>query len=70
MNKVTLLERRCWSNEQYSRRECLEISGIPESTDQSNLEEKVVKLFKKIDVTVKSNNFEACHWLKPKNDDE
>ena len=34
-NKLTkqliLAERKCWANEQYSRRECLEISGIPKS---------------------------------------
>ena len=34
-NKLTkqliLAERKCWANEQYSRPECLEISGIPKS---------------------------------------
>ena len=34
-NKLTkqliLAERKCWANEQYSHRECLEISGIPKS---------------------------------------
>ena len=34
-NKLTkqliLAERKCWANEQYSRRECLEMSGIPKS---------------------------------------
>ena len=24
-NHITVLERKCWSNEQYSRRECLEM---------------------------------------------
>ena len=28
--QLILVERKCWANEQYSRRECLEI-GIPES---------------------------------------
>ena len=28
--QIIALERQCWSNEQYSRRECLEISGIPD----------------------------------------
>ena len=27
-NQLILDERQCWANEQYSRRECLEISGI------------------------------------------
>ena len=32
-NQIITLERQCWSNAQYSRRETLEISGIPEDTD-------------------------------------
>ena len=27
-NRVVVLERKCWSNEQYFRHESLEISGI------------------------------------------
>ena len=27
--KVTSLKPQCWSNSQYSRRECLELTGIP-----------------------------------------
>ena len=30
-DKMKFLERQWWTNEQYSRRECLEISGVPES---------------------------------------
>ena len=28
-DKLVVLERKCHANEQYSRKECLEISGIP-----------------------------------------
>ena len=31
MERIMVAERKCLANEQYSRRECLEISGIPES---------------------------------------
>ena len=31
MERLVVTEQKCWANEQYSRRECLEISGIPES---------------------------------------
>ena len=44
-DKMKFLERQCWVNEQYSRRECLEISGIPESAAVKDLEGKVLKLF-------------------------
>ena len=30
-SQLTKVERKCWANEQYSRRECLEVSGIPNS---------------------------------------
>ena len=60
--KIVALERQCWSNEQYSRRECLEISGIPDNTE--NLEKTVLEVFSKIDVDIQPANIEACHWLK------
>ena len=31
MERIVGTERKCLANEQYSRRECLEVSGIPES---------------------------------------
>ena len=30
VKRLVVTEPKCWDNEQYSRRECLEISGIPE----------------------------------------
>ena len=27
--RVVALERQCWGNNQYSRRKCLEITGVP-----------------------------------------
>ena len=47
-----ILERKCVANEQYSRRECLEISGIPDSIPNNNLEETVLKIFSETGVTV------------------
>ena len=52
-------------------RECLQISGIPESVAVNDLERKVLKLLEKIDVEVHPDRIEACHWIKsnagPKN---
>ena len=31
LQRVIDLERQCWANTQYSRRECLEVAVIPES---------------------------------------
>ena len=47
------LEPQCWSNSQYSRRECLEISGFPESLKKEDLEGTVLK--------VDLSNVEDCH---------
>ena len=38
-DRVTSLERQCWANYQYTRRECLEITGLPENTENGNLED-------------------------------
>ena len=62
--QIIALERQCWSNEQYSRRECLEISGIPDNITEGKLEETVLDVFDKIDVIIQPENIEACHWLK------
>ena len=37
LNRITTLERSLHAQEQYSKRECLEIVGIPVSIDDKNL---------------------------------
>ena len=68
-NHIIVLEHKCWSNEQYSRRECLEISGIPSDTEAGELQETALKVFEKFDVDVDPKNVEDCHWLKTRNSD-
>ena len=60
--QMVSLERHCWSNCQYSRRECLEQSGLSESIKNSELEETALQLFKKLDVEVDSSNIGDCYW--------
>ena len=62
--QIIALEKQCWSNEQYSRRECLEISGLPDNVHDDKLEDTVLEVFQKIDITIQPENIEACHWLK------
>ena len=66
-NRIITLERQCWSNAQYSRRETLEISGIPENIDDGELEGKVLTVLSKLDVNIDPANVEACHWLNSNN---
>ena len=61
---MKFLERQCWVNEQHFMRECLEISGAPESVTDKHVEEKVLNLFEKTDIEVYPNNIESCHWVK------
>ena len=35
---VTSLECHCWNNSQYSRRECLDLTGIPKASNNDALE--------------------------------
>ena len=55
--------QKCWDNEQYSRRECIKISGISQSIKQIDLEKTVLNVFDKIDAPVDPPNIEACHRL-------
>ena len=66
-NHIIVLEHKCWSNEQCSRGECLEISGILSDTEGCKLEETLLKVFEKLDVDVDPKNAEDCHWLKTRN---
>ena len=63
-DKMKFLEYQCWVNEQYSRCECLEISGVPESVTDNDLEGKVLNLLEKIDVEVYPDHIEGCHQIK------
>ena len=40
-DKLMVLERKCYANEQYTRRECLEILGIPAEVGDKDIEKKV-----------------------------
>ena len=64
---IKTLKRKCHKNEQYSRRECLEISGIPSSIEDSALENTVLKLFRKVNALIDQSNVEDCHRLKSRN---
>ena len=62
-DRLISAERKCFANEQYSRRECLEISGIPTSVKDNELETKVLTILEKIDAPVDPGLVEDCHLL-------
>ena len=59
--RLTALERQCWANAQYLRRECLEITGIPSSVSDKDLEEVVCKAIIKAGVDITPDDIEDCH---------
>ena len=44
--------RQCWRNSQYSKPECLEITGLPDHIKNEDLEEKALMIFERLEVTV------------------
>lgn len=60
------MERYCSGNSQYSRRECLETSDIPDKTHQIDLEDTTLNIFRKLDAGIHSLNIEDCHWFPSK----
>ena len=68
VTRVTNLERQCRANAQYSRRECLEIVGIPSNVSHQNLENKVIEVFSKVGCIITNENIEARHRINQNSD--
>ena len=64
LNHITTFERSLHAQEQYSRRECLEIVGIPVSVNNKNLQATVCNIVNKIDVPCGSEHLEDCYRIK------
>ena len=48
MERVVQTERQCWDNSQYSRRDTIEVLGIPSFIRDQDLEDKVHNVFREI----------------------
>ena len=66
--RIVTLERQCWANAQYSRKECLEVVGIPRQVDDNLLETKVLSIFEKVGCTIDPGFIDDCHRLGKNND--
>ena len=65
VERIESIEKNCYRQEQYSRRECVEIVGLPgDIVNQEALEAKVIETFKFAGVEVTSRDFHAVHRLK------
>ncbi len=64
--RVQTLEERLDRTEQYSRRNCLRLSGVPETTDES-VDDKVMDISTCINADVSLEGIDGAHRLaKPK----
>ena len=61
LTRLTTLDRQCRKNAQNSRREYLDIVGIPREVPGEVLEEKVFKMFGKFGYDISPIRIEACH---------
>ena len=46
--RLVNMEHQRWANAQYSRRDCLEVVGIPREVEQKDLEDKVLSVLEKV----------------------
>ena len=61
-DSIYLLEKQVYQLQQYTRRENIEIIGLPENV--KDLEATVIEILNKIGVDVTSFDIAACHRLK------
>ena len=52
LGRLAQMERQCWANAKYSRRECVKIVGTPSSVHQNQLEDSVCKIFEKLNCKI------------------
>ena len=65
-DKIVVLERKCLANEQYSKKQCLEISGIPAEMWNKYTVKKVLEVLDAIEVPVNTDLVEDCHRIPSK----
>ena len=64
LNSIVIeMERNMHRLEQYSRHECIEIAGVPNSITNNLLEEHNILIFKKLGVVMEPMDIVACHRL-------
>ena len=64
--RVERIERNLSQQQQYSRRECVELVNVSESVPQKDLESKVIDIFSVAGVKVYPRDFHAVHRVRGK----
>ena len=61
--RFSRMEREHFQMQQYSRRDCIELVGIPSTVEDKNLEAKTLEILKAIEVDVQASDVQACHRM-------
>ena len=62
-SRILKTDTRVLECEQYSRRECVVISGVPEHIKEDKLESTVIDILKNLKITINSKDISAIHRL-------
>ena len=68
VKQLSSVERQCWKNAQYSRREFVEVVGIPSPVEHDQLDPTVCRILHYIGVNISGDKIEACHRLGKNSD--
>ena len=61
--QMSSIQRQCWKNAQYSRREFFELVRLHSSIEDKDLEPTVCRVLQDIGVGITGEGIEACHRL-------
>ena len=64
--KVIAIKKLIAEQDEYSRRETVELVGLPDNTNDGDLEDAVIKTFEEAGVKVTKRSFHAIHRLRNK----
>ena len=62
-SRISVLETDLNKQDQYSRRNNLDIQGIPDSVSDDQLEEKIIEILYQINVKIDKFDIEDCHRM-------
>ena len=68
VKQVDFLERQFWRKTQYSRRECVQIKGMPDSVAHGDLSKMMCKALHYIGADTCEEKIKSCHHLNKKSD--
>ena len=63
VTRIGQIEKNSYRNSQYSRRKCIEISGISADIENKSLENMALEIISRAGVNVHNENVEGCHRI-------